>query len=645
MKKILFFVFLILISFGLSSCNEEDIIDELDDLKQLSTPEVFISETGLASWDKVKHAEGYAYRINGEKAIETLELEVQLEEGDSIRVKAIGDGEKYKDSKYSDGKIYESKTKEETNPDTQTPPDITPPLEERTITIYFKANGGSGYMSSQKVSIAEDVYLKENKFYRDGYEFIGWALSSSIDYALFVDYIPKSFLEELSVNTVTLYAVWEANSQDYSQPLDIWVGSESAAYYQEVMDEYAKKYNLPFEVRVTGMDTGSAADIFLTDPEAGADIFTVPHDSLGKLLAGSGQIAAIKSEYLLEQIESNNPKSFLNVCYLQAEDGSAAEFYAAPIMSQALVLYYNKEVFKGQEEKLASWEGIMEVAKANNAMATSFQGADGYNYSAFLLAQPYNEAAKAVFGTQGTLQLYRDGVQANCMGYGDDQVAINKWAQRFITNLNGRDSSVMSYNGWYTELASGEAITLVGGSWSLNSVEDALGRNNYGIVELPTFTLTAADAYGKAKAGMTFHSGSYVDAKCLVKKKDSVVSEYLDDIIEYLTSDEIQKRSYEECGNQPASINVELGDNELALAQQAQSKYGIAQPFGYKAKYNTYYYSKGAPDLYVAIHQNTGSEYATDAAILAKLQEASFIWAKGKNPADAAELAAWVASK
>jgi hypothetical protein len=231
------------------------------------------------------------------------------------------------------------------------------------------------------------------------------------------------------------------------------------------------------------------------------------------------------------------------------------------------------------------------------------------------------------------------------MGYGDDQVAIAKWAQRFILDANGRNGQITSSDGWSNELTNGKAITLVGGSWHLNNVSAALGASNYGIVELPTFTLTAADAYGKATAGMTFHSGSYVDAKCLVKKVNSDWKEFLDDIILFLTSDEIQKRSYEECANQPASINVDLGNNELAAAQVAQAKYGIAQPFGFKAKFNTYYYSKGAPDLYVAIHQNTGSEYATDAAILAKLQEASFIWAKGKNPADAAELAAWVASK
>mgnify|MGYP003295021688 CR=1 FL=1 len=319
--------------------------------------------------------------------------------------------------------------------------------------------------------------------------------------------------------------------------LVIWVGAESLTFYETVMREWTTQFEqengkaFPGNIKVVGADTGSAADTYLTDPEAGADIFTVAHDNLGKLLDGAGTISAIKSESLLEQIQSSNPSAFLDVCYLQAGDGSEPQFYAAPIISQALVLYYNKEVFAGKEDKLASWEGIMEVAKANNAMATAFSGSDGYNYSAFLLAQPFNKAAKDAFGAQGTLKIYTGGLQTACMGYGDDQVAINKWAQRFILDPNGRNGAVTTSDGWAVELTQGKAITMVGGAWHLNGVKDSLGADNFGVVELPTFTLTSDDEYGKAKAGMQFHCGSFVDAKCLVKKAGSSWGYYLDDII------------------------------------------------------------------------------------------------------------------
>ncbi|QWB95756.1 hypothetical protein KHQ89_07460 [Mycoplasmatota bacterium] len=82
-------------------------------------------------------------------------------------------------------------------------------------------------------------------------------------------------------------------------PLTIWVGSESVDFYQEMMDTYVSDYatengeDFPYEVKVVGVDTGSAAATFLEDTDAGADIFTVAHDNLGKLTSGSSSIAPI----------------------------------------------------------------------------------------------------------------------------------------------------------------------------------------------------------------------------------------------------------------------------------------------------------------------------------------------------------------
>lgn len=433
------------------------------------------------------------------------------------------------------------------------------------------------------------------------------------------------------------------------QDLVIWVGSESTVFYEEVMAEYVAAYktkngkDFPANIVVQGVDTGSAAATFLADPDAGADLFTVAHDNLGKLLEGSGQIAAFENEDLILQMEEQNPRAFLQVCYLQGGDGSAAKYYGAPYISQALVLYYNKEAFAGKEDKLASWEGILEVATAQGKKATAYTGTDGYNYSHWLLAQPFSADAKAAFGDTGSLKLYYNGVQTECYGLGDDQVAIQKYAQRFTVAANGRNGELTTTDGYDKELQLGKAITAIGGAWNSGAIEAALGEGNVGVVELPTFTLTEADAYGTATAGMTFHSGSFADCKAFVKKKASPYAALLDDIVLFLTSDAIQTRSFAECDNLPASKNVDLGDDALAAAQVAQASYGIAQPFGVKAAFNTCYYSQGAPAIYQAIHQNTESAYSTDAEIVKALQTINHIWCTGKNPVDDAALEAFVA--
>lgn len=73
---------------------------------KLSTPVVSISKNGLASWQTVSGASGYVYKINGGAAQSTSTLSIQLSEGQSITVKAVGDGVRYLDSDYSTSKTY-----------------------------------------------------------------------------------------------------------------------------------------------------------------------------------------------------------------------------------------------------------------------------------------------------------------------------------------------------------------------------------------------------------------------------------------------------------------------------------------------------------------------------------------------------------
>ncbi len=76
--------------------------------KQLSKPFVVISEDGLATWTAVDNASGYIYKIDGGAEKTTLSTSVQLIDGQSISVKAVGDGVNYTDSDFSASQTYTS---------------------------------------------------------------------------------------------------------------------------------------------------------------------------------------------------------------------------------------------------------------------------------------------------------------------------------------------------------------------------------------------------------------------------------------------------------------------------------------------------------------------------------------------------------
>ncbi len=415
-------------------------------------------------------------------------------------------------------------------------------------------------------------------------------------------------------------------------PLTIWVGSESEAFYTQKMEEYKALYleekgeEFPHDIRVVGVDTGTAAGTFLDDSDAGADIFTAAHDNLGKLIAGASAVAPVQNQALLAQIQNDNPETFLQV--IKGTVGGTEYTFAVPYVAQALVLYYNKQFIT--ETQAQTWEGILEAAVANNKQALSLAGTDGFNNSFILLA------TEAETGNT-SLRLYENGIQENTYGTGDDTIAKLKWGQYFFTHANGARRP--SDSGWEVELKNEISIAFIGGAWHFSAAKAALG-DDLAITILPTFELI--DGYGEVEAGTVFQSGTFADTKAFFMKKNSRYAEYLEDILLFLTSKDVQEESFVAAQNLPAYKNAadefaafqeNTLEAKLAAAQVRMFEFGIPQPFGFQTRYNTYYYSKGTPDLILEILENNGGNFGTDAQILAQMQIVETIWKTGNRPA------------
>ncbi|HQM39991.1 MAG TPA: extracellular solute-binding protein [Clostridia bacterium] len=416
-------------------------------------------------------------------------------------------------------------------------------------------------------------------------------------------------------------------------PLTIWVGVESVDFYTAKMAEYVENYKVktgkafPYLISVQGVDTGSAAAKVLDDLDVGADIFTIAHDNLGKLTAGASAIAPIRSEALLAQINADNPETFLNVIDMSVQ-GTKYTF-GVPYIAQSLVLMYNKKYLT--EEDVKTWEGILAVAKKNNKQSVSLMGADGFNNSFLTLA--INEST----GKMPAI-IYEGGETDNCLFTSDETVAIMQWGQRFFTDKNG--GKMPTDSGWEIELRDEVSLSLIGGAWKFNAAKAALG-DNLGIAVLPSFTLTAEDVKGtNIKAGTVYRSGSFTDCKVFVMKKGSNKAEYLEDILLFLSSKEVQEQSFIECANLPAyknaatefsSMQADNLETVLAAKQLEMFNYGIPQPFGFSTTLNFYYYSKGAPDLIREILENKESLFGTTDAIRTQLKSIENIWKTGER--------------
>lgn len=79
-------------------------------------------------------------------------------------------------------------------------------------TVAFNANGGTGTMANLSFAAGATKALTINTFARTGYIFIGWATSASATTSAYDDGQSVKDLTTTSGATVTLYAVWQANS-------------------------------------------------------------------------------------------------------------------------------------------------------------------------------------------------------------------------------------------------------------------------------------------------------------------------------------------------------------------------------------------------------------------------------------------------
>ena len=446
--------------------------------------------------------------------------------------------------------------------------------------------------------------------------------------------------------------------------ITLWVGSESTAFYQKVANEYVAAHSdFGYKVKVTASDAGAAAGAMVQDNSSCADIVTVAHDNIGKL-SQSSYIAPIQSESLLKQIDDDNPASFKGVIKNTLGTGTDEYVLAVPYVSQALFLYYDTRYVSAEQAQ--SFEGLQQAAAAvsNKTKAVAVTGTDGYNFSFTLLGRNVTGGANT-----SSLKLYEGGKKYATFAQDNEEVAIARWAQRYLADPNGLffpDDS-----GWEVNVSNHNVISVIGGAWHYNAfknvVTDNSGKVNMGCAIIPTFTLTAADVEGISSvayptgdefaptgtnaapaAGTVIRGGSFVDCKCFVinmaAANDATKYNKLQELIQHLSSKEIQNRSFLEAMNVPAyegadtfiaSLTKDQVDETvlmMAKAQTGMNPYGIAQPF-INGTLNTYYYSKSCPKYYEELLVNSSGKYNTVQSVREVLFKMEYVYKHGSLPA------------
>ena len=421
--------------------------------------------------------------------------------------------------------------------------------------------------------------------------------------------------------------------------ITVWVGGESAKFYQQAANKFFKDHpEYKYRAVVKGVDTGTVAGTITTDASAAADIYTVAHDNIAKLVDAEAAYP-IENQGLIDQVVADNPQGFKDVIYATPKGETEKKLYGVPYISQSLFLYYNKAYVSDEQAK--TFEGLKAAATAANNKAFTIVGDDGYNFSFTMLARKESDKTSS-------LKLYPNGERHDNWLQGDDEIAFVRWANEMFADDHGGEWPPSS---WITEVQSGKVCALIGGAWHFNSF--AATCDDFGVAKIPTFTLTANQVAGLTgvSAGDVYRGGTFADCKvfmmnmyCAEEKREAA-----QELIKYLSSKDVQKESFIEVNNVPAFEGVDAWIEEskaefseyqymLGVAQTSMAPYGIAQPF-VKSLYNTYFYSKNGPQKYVNLIKTAKAELTLD-MIREALFRIEYTWGwgedvpEGKMPAD-----------
>ncbi len=130
-------------AFGISACsltmNESTMTKE-----QLEAPVVTLSESGIASWEAVPHAMSYVYKVDEGEEVSVFTRYAQLEDGQTIVVKAKGNALRYSDSPYSVPVTYHATPVVSPDPEQLATPVVS--VSEEGLATWEEVENASGYM-------------------------------------------------------------------------------------------------------------------------------------------------------------------------------------------------------------------------------------------------------------------------------------------------------------------------------------------------------------------------------------------------------------------------------------------------------------------------------------------------------------------
>ena len=135
------------------------------------------------------------------------------------------------------------------------------------------------------------------------------------------------------------------SSSSDSKTLKLWVPTGAKKSYSDTVAQFEKKSG--YKVDMVEMEDPNAQENLTKDASTAADVFSLPHDQLGKLV-DAGAIQEIPEQYSKEIAEQDTEQAAVGAQY-------KGKTYAFPYGIETQVTYYNKSKLNEEDVKGTNW--------------------------------------------------------------------------------------------------------------------------------------------------------------------------------------------------------------------------------------------------------------------------------------------------
>lgn len=328
----------------------------------------------------------------------------------------------------------------------------------------------------------------------------------------------------------------ESTSDSGNKTLKLWVPTGAKASYADTVSNFEKESG--YKVDVVEMEDPNAQENLTKDASTAADVFSLPHDQLGKLVE-AGAIQEIPED-LSKEIKANDTE--------QAAIGAQykGKTYAFPFGIESQVTYYNKSKLTADDVK--SYETITSKGKF---------GGNLKEVNAYITAPLFLSVGDTLFG--------KDGEQVDGTNWGNEAgvnvlkfIAAQKDNSGFV-NVDGANL--------LAKFEDGSVDAFQSGPWDYAAAEKAVGKENLGISVYPTVNIGGQDVQQKAFLGVKLYAVNQTPSK---GDAERIAASYK--LAQALTSKESQENQFKAEGRHiiPANKEVQESDavknDELAQA-------------------------------------------------------------------------------